>query len=61
MVTAGPTTAGLWLVANGRLITYLRGHTGPLTECLVLSDGRRILTSSRDGAVREYPATSAVA
>lgn len=54
VVTAGPTTAGLWLAASGRWIAYLHGHTGPLTSATFSSDGQRILTSSRDGTVREY-------
>jgi WD40 repeat protein len=53
-VTAGPVTAGLWQVSDGRLLLYLRGHTQPLTSASFSPDGRRILTSSRDGTVRTY-------
>ena len=54
MVTAGPTTAGLWPVASGLLLLYLRGHTEPLTSASFFPGGNRILTSSRDGTVRTY-------
>ena len=53
-MTAGPTTAGLWPVSNGRLLFYLRGHTEPLTSASFSPDGTRILTSSRDGTLRTY-------
>ena len=54
VVTAGPVTAGLWQVSDGRLLLYLRGHKEPLTSASFSPDGQRILTSSRDGTVRTY-------
>ena len=53
-MTAGPSTAGLWQASNGRLLFYLHGHEEPLTSASFSPDGRRILTSSRDGTVRTY-------
>ena len=38
----------------GHLLTYLRGHTEPLTSASFSPDGHQILTSSRDGTVRTY-------
>jgi WD40 repeat protein len=61
IVSAGPTTAGVWDAANGSLLVYLRagatpcpGTTCNLTSAVFSPDGRRILTSGVDGAVRVY-------
>jgi WD40 repeat protein len=54
LVTAGPATAGLGLVATGRATLLLRGHVKPLTSASFSPDGRFVLTSSRDGTVRLY-------
>jgi WD40 repeat protein len=53
ILTAGPTTAGLWNARTGKLL-YLRGHRRLLTSVSFDSSGERILTSSRDGTVRHY-------
>jgi WD40 repeat protein len=54
VVTAGPLAAGLWPISSGKLLTLLYGPTEPLTSASFSADGKRILTSSRDGTVRTY-------
>jgi len=54
VVTAGPSSAGLWNVRSRSLLFYLRGDSDLLTSASFSPDGRTILTSSRDGTVRTY-------
>jgi WD40 repeat protein len=54
IVSAGPTTAGVWDAASGSLLVYLRAGAKHLTSAVFSPDGRRILTSGVDGAVRVY-------
>jgi hypothetical protein len=54
VVTAGPTSAGLWDVSNGDRVAFLRGDTNQLTAASFSPDGSRILTASRDGTARTY-------
>ena len=54
IVTAGPITAGLWQVSTGQLVMYLRGPSSLLVAASFLRNSRTIVTSERDGAVREY-------
>jgi WD40 repeat protein len=57
VVTAGPSTAALYEADTGTLVTYLFGHAaqrGEFRSASFSSNGRLILTSSRDGTVRIY-------
>ena len=52
VVTAGPITAGLFNVANGRLVLYLSGNVDQLLSVAFAPDGVQVATGSKDGAVR---------
>jgi WD40 repeat protein len=52
LVTAGPTTAGLWRMPGGTFLTYLRGHTARLVGAGFTADGTTVETASVDGTVR---------
>ena len=54
LVTAGPTTAGLWHADSGAFVTYLRGHTARLVGAGFTANGSGIATASVDGTVRAY-------
>jgi WD40 repeat protein len=54
VVTAGPSTAGLFQARTGRWMFFIRGHTAPVRAASFSPDGRRILTASNDGTVRLY-------
>jgi len=54
LVTAGPTSAGLWNIASGRLLFYLRGHSDQVEDAAFAPDSRHIVTASADGTVRIY-------
>jgi WD40 repeat protein len=52
LVSAGPSTAGLFRMPSGRFLTYLHGHGAPLVGATFVADDRTIVTASRDGSVR---------
>jgi WD40 repeat protein len=55
IVTAGPSTAGVGSVLTGRQLLLLRGHSRPLIGAAFGgSDGRTIVTASKDGTIRMY-------
>jgi len=54
VVTAGPGTAGLFRVADERLLFLLSGHQGILTAAAFDPSGRQIVTGGVDGTVRRY-------
>ncbi len=54
VVTAGPTTAGLWDARSGQLVFFLRGHSARLTSATFDPSSSRILTASEDGTARTY-------
>ena len=54
VVTAGPTTAGLWNAKNGRLLSFLRGSGAQLTSVAFSPKGWRVVTGSKDGTVATY-------
>ena len=54
LITAGPTSAGLWEVATGGLLFYLRGHSGQVEDASFAPDNRYIVTASADGTARTY-------
>ena len=56
LVTAGPTTAGLWNVRSHQLIFRLRGHNkrGFLTGAAFAPGSHRIVTAGSDGTVRAW-------
>ena len=54
IVTAGPKTAGLWTVADGRFAGYLRGPESLLTAAAFGPDSRTIVTREESGDVRRY-------
>jgi hypothetical protein len=53
-VTAGPSTAGLWLTRTGKLLYYLGGAGGQLTSASFAPDSRRIVVGSTGGAVTTF-------
>jgi WD40 repeat protein len=54
LVTAGPTTAGLFRMPSATFDTYLRGPAGRLVGAGFAADDRTIVTASIDGTVRSY-------
>ena len=48
----------LWSTSSGRLVRELRGHKEGALECRFSSDGRHVITSGRDVAVRLWDVTS---
>src|SRR5205823_2138254 len=54
LLTAGPTTAGLWRGDDGTFVTYLRGHAAPLVGAGFTDGDREVVTASVDGSVRRY-------
>ena len=54
LVTAGPSTAGLWDLPSRQRMLFLEGHTGPVLAASFDSTGRRITTVGADGTVRSY-------
>jgi WD40 repeat protein len=54
LVSAGPTTAGLFHLPDAAFLIYLRGHHGRLVGAGFTADGQRIVTASVDGTVRGY-------
>jgi WD40 repeat protein len=51
-------TVTIWDVKTGNEAITLRGHTGPVWSVAFSPDGQRLLTSSRDGTVRTWAASS---
>jgi WD40 repeat protein len=55
IVTAGPSTAGLWQTRTGTLLFALGGSSGgPLTTASFSPSGFTVLTGGNDGSVRTY-------
>jgi WD40 repeat protein len=54
IVTAGPTTAGIWPVATGRLAFLLHGPGPVLRAAMFVPNSLRIFTAGDDGTVRTY-------
>ena len=54
IVTAGPVSARLWNVEDGRSLMYLYGPKPTLTAAAFESDSRTIVTREESGAVRRY-------
>ena len=55
VVTAGPTTAGIWDVEEGAPpLLLLRGHRGRLTSVAFSPESWRVATAGIDGTVRIY-------
>ena len=52
IVTAGPTSVGLWSAATGKLVDLLKGPEPLLTAVGFTPDGRGIVTRERNGDVR---------
>ena len=52
VVTAGPITAGLRSVSDGRLVYLLQGHDAMVLAVALLAPGDRIATGGLDGTVR---------
>jgi WD40 repeat protein len=52
VVTAGPISAGLWRVGDGRLFQYLHGPTDALTAVEFGPTG--VFSTERNGAVRRF-------
>jgi WD40 repeat protein len=56
VLTWDEETAYLWDSATGKRIAIMRGHTGWIYSAAFSADGRRVLTSSRDGTTKIYTA-----
>lgn len=54
LVTAGPSTAGLWQVRTGTLLAAVGSPAGPLTAAAFAPGRWRFVTGGGDGAVRTY-------
>ncbi|MDX6408936.1 MAG: hypothetical protein QOE13_2007 [Gaiellaceae bacterium] len=54
IVTAGPTTAGIWPAATGHLAFLLHGPGPVLRAALFVPNSLRIFTAGDDGTVRTY-------
>lgn len=54
VVTAGPTTAGIWPAATGRLAFLLHGPGPVVRAAFFLPNSLRIFTAGDDGTVRTY-------
>ena len=54
IVTAGPTTAGIWPAATGRLAFLLHGPGPVIRAALFVPHSLRIFTAGDDGTVRTY-------
>jgi WD40 repeat protein len=54
IVTAGPTTAGIWPAATGRLAFLLHGPGPVVRAALFVPNSLRIFTAGDDGTVRIY-------
>jgi WD40 repeat protein len=54
IVTAGPTTAGIWPAATGRLAFLLHGPGPVIRAALFVPRSLRIFTAGDDGTVRTY-------
>ena len=54
IVTAGPKSARLWSVADGRPLMYLYGPKSPLTAVGFEPDSQTVITREQDGTVRRY-------
>jgi WD40 repeat protein len=55
LVTAGPSSAGVGSVSTGRRLFHLRGHSQRLIGAAFGgSDGRTIVTASKDGTIGVY-------
>jgi WD40 repeat protein len=53
-----PARGAMYNVTNGREVTLLRGHRGPIIGASFTSDNARVITYSQDGTARQWNATS---
>ena len=60
IVTAGPTTAGIWQVRTGRLLYFLNGARGNLTAAAWAPDSQRIVVGDSGGGVETFRCTVCV-
>lgn len=54
IVTAGPTTAGIWPAATGRLAFLLHGPGPVVRAALFVPNSLQIFTAGDDGTIRTY-------
>ena len=54
IVTAGPISARLWNVEDGRPLGYLYGPKSPLVAVAFAPDSRTVISREEDGTVRRY-------
>jgi RNA polymerase sigma factor (sigma-70 family) len=54
LISSGDTSIRAWEARTGKEITPDRGHTGGLGDCWLLPDQRALMTTSRDGALRQW-------
>ncbi|MDX6400611.1 MAG: hypothetical protein QOF27_1217 [Gaiellaceae bacterium] len=54
IVTAGPTTAGIWPVATGRLALLLHGPGPVIRGAVFVPNSLRVFTAGDDGTLRTY-------
>jgi WD40 repeat protein len=57
VVTAGPTTAGLWQVSRGQLVYSLGGTNGQLLTAAFAPDSRRFVVGTATGNVAGFDCT----
>ena len=50
----------IWDVRTGKLLSELKGHTGPIISVAISSDSRFVVTASRDGTARIWNAETGV-
>lgn len=59
MVTAGgDATAKVWNIADARIISELKGHTGNVNSAVFHPDGAMVLTASQDNSAKIWDAAS---
>jgi WD40 repeat protein len=57
IVTAGPTTAGLWQVSTGALVYSLGGTDGQLLTAAFAPDSRHLVVGTATGKVASFDCT----
>ena len=48
----------MWDASTGEELRVLKGHTAPVTSCAVSGNGRLIISTSQDGTLRVWDATT---